>query len=206
MGLWVKLCGMRTHRDVEAAVSAGADAVGFVLTPSIRQVELKLAAELIAELPREVASVAVFYQPERPVVEQARDGAAFDLFQAETAHLAAIDGIATLPVVHDSVRLGAAVDDAFRGSTSGTILLEGFGKGGRGRTPDADRVERLAPLDHIVLAGGLTPENVAGTVVRFRPHGVDVSSGIEATPGAKDSDLMSRFVVAAREAALGVGS
>lgn len=201
MSLWVKLCGVRTQRDIEAAVAAGADAVGVVMTPSVRMVDLDTARDLVLVAPRDLLKVAVFYRPTRAQVEAVRDAVPFDLFQAEPETLQGIEGIEVLPVVHDRPDLASAVAGAAEVAGSGRVLVESAGHGGRGAAPDWGRVAALGNLDHVVVAGGLTPDNVGGVVAALRPAGVDVSSGVESAPGVKDPILMESFVEMARTGA-----
>ncbi|CAN5829867.1 phosphoribosylanthranilate isomerase [soil metagenome] len=204
MSLWVKLCGVRTERDVEAAVAAGADAVGVVMTPSVRMVDIDTALTLVESAPGELLKVAVFYRPERAHVETVRDAVPFDLFQAEAESLDGIEGIEVLAVVHDQPHLTKVVASAAGMSGSGRVLVEGAGHGGKGEAPDWGRVAELGNLDRVVVAGGLTKDNVAGVVATLRPGGVDVSSGVESAPGVKDPDLMKSFVEMARSGAVEV--
>lgn len=201
MSIWVKLCGVRTQGDVEAAAAAGADAVGVVMTPSVRMVDLDTARSLVRTAPRDLLTVAVFYRPTRAQVEAVRDAVPFDLFQAEPESLQGIDGIEVLPVVHDRRDLASAVARAAEMSGGGRVLVESAGHGGKGVAPDWGRVAAVGNLDRVVVAGGLTPDNVAGVVATIRPGGVDVSSGVESAPGVKDPFLMERFVEKARNGA-----
>ncbi len=201
MSLWVKLCGVRTRSDVDAAVAAGADAIGVVMTPSVRMVDLRTARTLVGAAPDDLLKVAVFYRPEQAHVEAVRDAVAFDLFQAETESLEGIGGIDVLPVVHDRPDLITAVARAVEVSGGGRVLVESAGHGGKGTAPDWDRVAAVGNLDRVVVAGGLTPGNVAGVVATLRPGGVDVSSGVESAPGVKDPGLMKSFVEMARSSA-----
>lgn len=201
MSLWVKLCGVRTHRDVDAAAAAGADAVGVVLSPSVRMVDLDTARALVLSAPDDILKVAVFYRPTSAHVEAVRDAIPFDLFQAEPESLVGIDGIEMLPVVHDSSDLGSAVARAATVADGGRVLVESAGHGGKGAAPDWSRVAKVGDLERVVVAGGLTPENVAGIVATVRPGGVDVSSGVESAPGVKDPFLMESFVKMARSGA-----
>ncbi len=200
MSLWIKLCGVRNEADIEAAIQAGADAVGIVLSPSPRQVSPEAAAGLIAVSAGRVSTVAVFYHPDPREVIALHRRIGFDLYQAEPTALPDTEGLLTVPVVHDSDQLGRDVAAARAVSGSGLVLVEGRGKGGHG---DQASPDRLAKLDHrhdIVVAGGLNPTNVGSVVSSLNPGGVDVSSGIERIPGVKDHGLMEKFVAAARAA------
>jgi phosphoribosylanthranilate isomerase len=200
MSLWVKLCGVRSEADIAAAVAAGADAVGMVMTSSVRQIDIHTARRLVAEAEDRLTTVAVFYWPDRDLVESVRDQVPFDLFQAESETLEGISGIQTLPVVHDRPDLASAVRRLTTSLGSRRILVESAGRGGTGLSPDWGRVATIGRLDNVVIAGGLTSENVAAAVANLGPAGVDVSSGVESEPGVKDHELMARFVQAARDA------
>jgi len=200
MSLWVKLCGVRSEADIAAAVAAGADAVGMVMTSSVRQIDIHTARRLVAEAEDRLTTVAVFYWPDRDLVESVRDQVPFDLFQAESETLEGISGIQTLPVVHDRPDLASAVRRLTTSLGSRRILVESAGHGGTGKSPDWGRVATIGRLDNVVIAGGLTSENVAAAVANLGPAGVDVSSGVESEPGVKDHELMARFVQAARDA------
>lgn len=200
MSLWVKLCGVRSEADVAAAVAAGADAVGMVMTPSVRQIDIDTARRLVAEADDQLTTVAVFYMPDRDLVESVRDQVPFDLFQAEPETLEGISGIQTLPVVHDRPDLASAVRRLTTSLRSERILVESAGRGGTGLSPDWGRVAAIGQLGNVVIAGGLTPDNVADLVANLGPGGVDVSSGVESSPGVKDPEMMARFVEAARYA------
>lgn len=200
MSLFVKLCGVRSRVDLDAAVIAGADAVGIVMSPSIRQVDMRTAATLCVLAQRRLVTVGVFYRPNPNEVRRARDEIGFDLIQAETDNLGGISGIAALPVVHDGPDLGGDVDRAFEVAGDGMVLVESSGRGGTGASPDWQRIRTLERRQRIILAGGLKPANVAGAIEVVRPGGVDVSSGIESSPGIKDPSLMGLFVEASRNA------
>ncbi|HEX9865412.1 MAG TPA: phosphoribosylanthranilate isomerase [Acidimicrobiia bacterium] len=198
MTLFVKLCGIANQTDLEAAVEAGADAVGLVITQSPRQVTLSVARSLMSLLPTDVLGVAVFHDPTPQLLLQVQEEVAPDLFQAELRSLAGLPGDRILPVVVDSDSLEADVDRALETTTSGMVLVDSAAKGGSGMPANWDRLANLAVSESIVLAGGLDVRNVAAAVSRVAPFGVDVSSGIERRPGEKDPELMKAFVRAAR--------
>jgi phosphoribosylanthranilate isomerase len=203
MSLFVKLCGIRTPADLEVALDAGADAVGFVLTASVRQIPLAHAARLIRMLPAQVLGVAVFHDPSPGLVRRAEAEIDPDLFQAEPDKLPGVPRHRVLPVVVDGPRLDASVDRALEATDVGMVLVDSAARGGTGRTTSWRRLAALGSVDHVIMAGGLDPTNVATAVSTVRPLGVDVSSGVEDEPGRKDPDLMRAFVAAAREAELG---
>jgi phosphoribosylanthranilate isomerase len=196
--LFVKLCGIANQPDLEAAVDAGADAVGLVITPSPRQVTLSVARSLMSLLPADVLGVAVFHDPTPQLLLQVQEEVAPDLFQAELRSLAGLPGDRILPVVVDSDSLETDLDRALEATTRGMVLVDSAAKGGSGVPANWDRLATLAVSESMVLAGGLDVRNVAAAVSIVAPFGVDVSSGIERRPGEKDPDLMQAFVRAAR--------
>jgi phosphoribosylanthranilate isomerase len=206
LSLFVKLCGIRTPSDLEVAVDAGADAVGFVLTPSVRQIPLSHAARLIRMLPARVLGVAVFHDPSPGLIRRAEAEMEPDLFQAELDKLADVPRHQILPVVVDSPRLDEAVDRALEATEAGMVLVDSALRGGTGQSTSWRRLAALGSVDHVIVAGGLDPKNVSKAVSLVRPFGVDVSSGIEYEPGRKDPDLMRAFVASAREAEVGRGA
>lgn len=198
MTLFIKLCGLRTPADVETAVDAGADAVGFVMTESPRQVSVAQAANLCSLLPANVLGVAVFHDPFPRLVEQVQREVAPDLFQAESGTLRGLPRSRILPVVAEGPGLAHRVETALGATGKGWVLVDSSARGGTGRRVDWEGLGPLSSRNRLVLAGGLTPHNVAEAVRSVRPGGVDVSSGVEQAPGVKDHELMRAFVVAAR--------
>ncbi len=199
----MKICGVRDADGVVAAVDGGADAVGFVFAPSPRQVSVAEARELAADVPPLVARVAVLWRPLAKEVAEVLEGFQPDVLQCEPdrlGHPASGAGTGFLAVLHD----GPHVLEEARGlPREAMVLLEGPGRGGRGTPPDWARAAALARERPLVLAGGLTPENVAEAIRAVRPWGVDVSSGVESSPGKKDPRLIERFLDAVRRSERG---
>lgn len=200
MSLFVKLCGIKTEADLEAAVQVGADAVGFVLTPSPRQISLSQAANLNRMLPDHVLGVAVFHKPSPDLLLRAEEVVGPALFQSEPATLAGLQPDRLLPVVVDGGEMGRRIDEAAATTTREWVLVDSSARGGTGRPVRWERLAQLATSAKMILAGGLDQENVAEVVSGVRPYGVDVSSGIEKAPGVKDPERMRSFVAAARSA------
>ena len=200
MSLFVKLCGIGTEADLEAAVEAGADAVGFVLTPSPRQIPLSVAASLKTRLPESVLGVAVFHDPSPDLLVRAREEVEPDLFQSELSTLVGISTDRLLPVVVDGESLDRDFALAAHSAAREMVLVDSAARGGTGSTPSWERLARLDGPGRLILAGGLDPDNVGAAVAHVRPFGVDVSSGIEKSPGEKDPKRMRAFVEAARSA------
>ncbi len=196
MTLFVKLCGIRTEKDLEVAVETGADAVGFVMTPSPRQVSPPDAARLRALVPPGVLAVAVYHEPSPELVRRVDREVGPDLHQGAAGTL---DGVATgrvLPVVVDGEDVAERVAET--AGHHGMVLVDSRAKGGSGVRPDWGRLAHVAPGSKLILAGGLDPGNLAEAIATVRPFGVDVSSGVERRPGEKDPDLMREFVRVAR--------
>jgi len=192
----VKICGIGTEEAALAADHAGASAVGFVFADSPRRVTPEEAARLAALLDPSIARVAVFRHPTAAEVARVLEAFPADVVQVESGPGATAGrdaGVRILPVLHDGPDLLAdlrSLESAFRDG----ILLEAPGRGGRGVRPDWNRAAKLAEHVPLVLAGGLTPENVGAAIRQVRPAAVDVSSGVESTPGRKDPDLILEFV------------
>jgi phosphoribosylanthranilate isomerase len=190
--MFVKICGLTDSDGVEAAVAAGADAVGFVFAPSVRELTPRRAAELAAHVPRGVIRVAVMRHPAPAAVDEVLRDFSPDWLQTDAEDFASLDlppGCAALPVYREG--RAAAADYPAR------LLFEGA-TSGSGTTADWDEAERIARRSQLILAGGLDAGNVAAAVERVRPWGVDTSSGVESSRGRKDPDKIRRFVALIR--------
>src|SRR5512143_4101316 len=191
--MFVKICGMNSAEAVAAAVRAGADAVGFVFASSPREITPERAKELCTHLPGHVVRVAVMRHPEPARWQQVLEVFAPDWLQTDADDLPAINlpsGCTALPVYRD----GNAPADA---DLPDRLLFEGT-HSGSGRLADWDEAQGLAHVTEVILAGGLTADNV-GDAVRFvKPWGVDVSSGVERQPGEKDPAKIEEFVARVR--------
>ncbi len=195
MRVGVKICGVTRPDAIAAAAAAGADAVGFVFAPSARRVDRARAAALLARVPAGIRRVAVF-AAELPAAELAGLRAlAIDAVQADAAACGAVvdAGFPALPVFRDRPGVDDELD-AYLDARPETRLVVFEGPvSGAGRVPDWTRAERLARRVPLVLAGGLTPANVAAAIAAVRPAMVDVSSGVESAPGVKDPALVAAF-------------
>jgi phosphoribosylanthranilate isomerase len=202
MSVRVKICGLVTLEAVAAAVTAGADAIGFVFADSPRRVSPLTAAALARGLPPHVARVAVFHHPTAALVEEVLAQFAPDWFQSEAEDASVFTAwphIRFLPVFHDGGDLGdrIATHSDFGPGHRRHLLVEGAASG-RGLRADWDRVGALAAGARLVLSGGLDPDNVSEAIRRVRPWGVDVSSGVESSRGVKDPLRIAAFIAAAR--------
>ena len=191
--LWIKICGLTTPESVAAAVRARVDAVGFVFAPSKRQVTPQRATQLCAGVPASIARVAVMQHPTQAQLDEVLAVFRPDILQTDNEDLAMLDIDSSLHI-HPVVRAGRALPL----SLPRRILFEGP-VSGAGTTADWTQAADLARRTELILAGGLNAENVSEAVRIVNPFGVDVSSGVESSPGIKDPALVMRFVSSARE-------
>ena len=199
--LFVKICGCTSEADTLLAVSLGASAVGFVFAPSPRQVTVQLAGDIAKRLPEHVLTVGIFRDeaPQRVVeaVHAAALGAA-QLHGHETA--AETQWVrARVPVVIKAFRAGERAISRFEEFGADYLLMDGENPGS-GQVFDWRLAEGVADHHRLILSGGLRPDNVADAVANLRPAGVDVSSGVESSPGRKDPLLLRDFITRARRA------
>lgn len=198
----VKICGLTNIVDAQAAVNAGADFVGFVFAAeSKRRVTPAVVGEIVRRLPRAVRKVGVFVnEPAAHVVAVLRE-CGLDIAQLHGEELPAVSAEIGPDRVWKVVHLRTPQDVAAALELPAALLVAdtaaGGARGGTGQTGDWALAAQLAARRPLVLAGGLTPENVAAAVAAVRPAAVDVSSGIERAPGIKDHDRLRRFIAAA---------
>jgi phosphoribosylanthranilate isomerase len=200
----IKICGLTRDGDVDAAVAAGADAIGFVLYPkSPRAVSPDRAAELARRLPPFVTPVLLFVNASEADIAQglaAVPHAALQFHGDETPAQCRQPARAYLRAVR--MRPGVdLLDFATSYQDAQALLLDAHvdGYGGGGKAFDWSLIPLGVPLP-VVLSGGLNPANVTDGVLRVRPWAVDVSSGVESAKGIKDAGLMRRFCQAVRDA------
>ena len=194
----VKICGNVTLKDTMAAVEAGADAVGFVFyAKSPRVVSPKAVAAIVSHLPPFVSTVGLFVNESPDLVRQIMSDCGLAYAQLHGEESPQYCAELRLPVVK-AIRVRTREDlanlSAYRVKA---ILLDTYveGKiGGTGATFDWDLAVEAGSWGPIVLAGGLTPGNVGEAVSRVRPYGVDVSSGVESSPGVKDHAKVKAFI------------
>jgi phosphoribosylanthranilate isomerase len=198
--MFVKICGLRTKEHVDAAVEAGADAIGFVFADSVRRVDPRHAAMISADVPRSIKRVAVMLHPSAEEWQLALAIFEPDVLQTDAQDFATLDvpsSIECWPVYREGNN--APVDIGASKGALDTFLYEGA-KSGAGETVDWARAAEVAQQGNMILAGGLSAANVTEAVGIARPFGVDVSSGVESAPGVKDPELIREFINAARAA------
>jgi phosphoribosylanthranilate isomerase len=210
VSVYVKVCGLTRREDALAAVAAGVDAVGLNFWPgSKRVVEVEVAREIAAALPAGVAKVGVFVNaPERRIADVCA-AVGLDVVQLHGDETPELGRALTAEQrrVWRAVRVRDAASlaemDAWPDDACEAILLDNFvpSYGGSGQPFDWSLAHEARRRGRrIVLAGGLTPENVQSAVREVRPWGVDVAGGVERSPGLKDAGKIARFVAAARGA------
>ncbi|MGH9669004.1 MAG: phosphoribosylanthranilate isomerase [Terriglobales bacterium] len=204
----VKVCGLTNLEDALVAAAAGADALGFNFWPgSPRHIEARRAAELIAHLPPFITPVGVVVNESRATVER--------LGRASGARALQLHGDELPEDVEALAAAGFTVIKAFRVGpgfrpqrlrdyrAADAFLLDTRVKGkrgGTGRPFDWSRAQAAGRYGRVLLAGGLTAENVADAIRQAQPWGVDVCTGVEKRPGVKDHARLREFIRRAKEA------
>jgi phosphoribosylanthranilate isomerase len=200
----IKICGLSRPADVEAAVDAGADAIGLVFhPPSPRYLTLEQATVLAADLPPFVTPVGLFVNAERAAVKAAIEaipGLMLQFHGDETVAECAAYGRPFMKVARMATGLDL-LDFARRFEPAAALLLDAHvdSFGGAGKVFDWSLVPAGVPL-RLVLSGGLHVGNVVAGIQQLRPWAVDVSSGVESSRGVKDAAAIRRFCDAVREA------
>lgn len=198
----VKICGITNREDAHAAIELGADALGFVFAKSPRQVTKEQARDIIRNLPPFVTTVGVFVDEKADVIKEICDFCGIHTIQLhgneQPAYLNELEGYKIIKAFRikeedDLKPLANYKPHAF--------LLDSFVKGVMGGTGVSFSWE-IARQAHkygtIILSGGLTPENVKEAIQIVKPYAVDVSSGVESSPGKKDKLLMKQFIMNAK--------
>ena len=224
MGMIIKVCGITNVTDAQAAVEAGADMLGFILYPGSRRcVTPDQARQLLLELAAaraHVMTVGVFVNETPIAIRQALDYCGLDAAQLHGEEPPELLGLsddqpaplagraykalrpASLDEAHAQAHRYALPIDRRAAGRLPALLLDAYDpqlRGGTGQTGDWRLAAALAQQYPLLLAGGLTPTNVAQAIVAVRPWGVDVASGVETAPGRKDPAALSAFIAAARQ-------
>ncbi len=233
--MWIKICGITSIEDAELAIAAGADALGFVFAESPRRVTPESVRDIVNQLPRTVEKVGVFVDSTLDEIIAVHQTAGLTGVQLHSANRGVSpqdlragvrvtsSPLRVLQVVRydgDSSRFAlelrrlhaSSAVDGRQDSVLHAVLVDTcvVGKqGGTGKTFDwlaaRDSFLQQAPHLQLIAAGGLHPENVRHAIHTLRPWGVDVSSGVEASPGRKDPDRVAAFIRAARAAEMELG-
>jgi phosphoribosylanthranilate isomerase len=194
----VKICGVRRLEDAQLACELGANAIGFVFWPeSPRFVDPFRARAIVVALPPLVTAVGVFVDQPSDYVSGVAGLVKLGAVQLHGNEPAAAYARSAHRVIKavtvkndvDAIRIAGVPDHV-------TVLLDAHDpvqRGGTGRTIDWSIAAAIARSRRVILSGGLTSENVAEAITRVRPYAVDVSSGVESTPGVKDPEKLRRF-------------
>lgn len=200
-----KFCGLRREDDVRVAVECGAAAVGFMLTKSPRQITPEQCAELRALVPEGIRTHGVFAHDEPSRIRQLVGDLSLDVAQVhgpddDPAFWTALEGI---PLVRAYRVRGPETLALLETERGRAFLLDAYVPGlpgGTGATFDWHLARQASAIGQVILAGGLTPENVADAIEQAQPAMVDVSGGIEREKGVKDHARMRAFAEAVRQA------
>ncbi|MEY2438473.1 MAG: phosphoribosylanthranilate isomerase [Acidimicrobiaceae bacterium] len=199
--MFVKICGITSEEDALLAVAMGADAVGFVFAPSSRQIAAGKARDIARRLPPEVLTVGVFRDESAQRVVDVVNGAGLRAAQ--------LHGHETVEHTRSVRSRVSFVIKAFAAGDPTLERADDFGADavlvdsptpGSGDMFDWSLAEGAPHGRRVILAGGLTPDNVAEAIARVRPWGVDVSTGVESEPGRKDARKVRDFIRAAKSA------
>ena len=202
----IKICGITSVADARLAIDAGADALGMIFAESSRKVDLNIVADIVAVAPAWVTLVGVFVNPSREAIANALVHGLIPQYSGSEMpeFCEQMSGGRYLKVFHiqPGVAYHAADFAELDAYTKATFMFDtsvGGKSGGTGVAFDWGVVKELSATRPVIVAGGLTPENVGACVRHVRPFGVDVRSGVEAD-GKKDEAKVCAFVRAVREA------
>ena len=199
----LKVCGITRVADALHAVEHGATALGFVFWPrSPRCVDPGAVAEIVGELPPTVITAGVFVNESSDQIARTMDKARLTHVQLHGDEPVSYGDVLSWPILR-SVTLDTSMAVVSTWPVGTTLLLDAADperRGGTGQAVDWGKAAALARARRVVLAGGLTPENVSEAIVTVRPYGVDVSSGVEHAPGLKSPEKVSRFLANALKA------
>ncbi|MHB1000641.1 MAG: phosphoribosylanthranilate isomerase [Armatimonadota bacterium] len=207
----VKICGITNTEDALAAAEAGVDFLGFIFAESPRKVDAETAASIIKELPPYITTVGVFAGLDAEAIVEIIKKTGLDCAQvydhaacnmAPVAKEVGCRRVIRVFNIKNDDDIEKMKADAVKCDCGGFLMdayVDGQA-GGTGRTFDWDLAARAMSCGKsIILAGGLTPDNVAEAVARVNPRVVDVSSGVEASPGKKDHDKIREFIRNAKQ-------
>jgi phosphoribosylanthranilate isomerase len=193
----VKICGIARAPDALAAVEAGATAIGLVFAESPRRVALEVARHIVSQLPPFFPVVGVFRDPSADDVRRTLAACSLTHLQfhgREDPEFVRSFGFPALKAIPISSPADLDLARAFLRAAPGVLLMADAREPGSGRTCDWGVARALAAETPLVLAGGLTPDNVRDAIAQVAPAAVDVSSGVESAPGVKDHEKIAAFV------------
>ena len=197
--MFVKICGITRLQDALCAVEHGADAIGFIFAESKRKVSVSIVSEIVEQLPKNFLTIGVFRdQNPQQIIETIHEaglvGAQLHGQESvqEVAEVASVIKFIVKSVVAGSV-------DAKNADQFATeMIMVDSANPGSGTNYDLNLLRELPPSVRLILSGGLTVSNVVSSIRTASPWGVDVSSGVESTPGIKDYSKIRDFIANAR--------
>jgi phosphoribosylanthranilate isomerase len=196
----IKICGITREADALGAVAQGANALGFIFAPSTRKVDVETVHDIVKRVPKDILTVGVFRNANIDEIVEV----------VKTAQLSAVQ-LHGHESVADVSRIKGYVDTVIKAVVCDTQLLTEFDESdadfllvdgenpGSGEPHDFEPLRRVTLLTPVIAAGGLTPLTVGSVVRNYPVSGVDVSTGVESSPGLKDPVLVAQFVQAARD-------
>ncbi len=194
----VKVCGITNLADALAAVEFGTDMLGFIFANSPRRIEAKTAKDIIANLPRSVLKVGVFMDHPVNEVNEISEFCRFDMAQLHGSETPEFCAAITVKVIKSFSPEILPNPDRLTGYPVEAFILDRQ-KGAKIRPEELWPIAQGIAANHrLILAGGLTPENVAEAIQSVRPYAVDVASGVESQPGIKDHQKMKDFINSAK--------
>lgn len=193
--MFVKICGITNESDALLAVAMGTDAVGFIFAPSARQVAPTIARDIARRLPPEVLTVGVFKDesPQRVVEVVNTMGLRGAQLSGHESPAEARWVSQRVPFTVKAFSVGDHLLEKVDDYEVNAIMIDSASPGS-GQVFDWNFTEQLPVDRHLILAGGLTPDNVAEAIERVRPWGVDVATGVETAPGRKDALKVRYFI------------
>ena len=199
--MFIKICGITNEDDALLAVALGADAIGFVFAPSVRQINAQKVYDITRRLPPEILTVGVFRDEHPKRVIELVHTSGVKAAQLH-GHERPEDVLAVSQHVRTVIKgVSAGGVDASRAHQFHTpYILVDAPSPGSGKVFDWHLAAEVPVTVNLILAGGLTADNVAAGIAQVNPWGVDVSSGVESESGKKDPLLLKRFIDAARHA------
>ncbi len=215
--MWIKICGITSLEDAEVAIAAGADALGFVFAESPRRVYPQAVRDITEKLPQSIEKIGVFVDASFDDITQTCEAAGLTGVQLHGSHAHNSKSLRTsigkasrvLQVVrYDGDAAGFAAElRIFHNNSADAVLIDTCVAGRQGGTgipfdwtEARESFLREAPHLRLITAGGLRPENIRHAIQTLEPWGVDVSSGVEASPGKKDPQRVAEFIRIARNA------
>ena len=197
--MFVKICGITNVKDALDAIELGADAVGFLFTESPRKISVSKASEIVKQLPANFLTIGVFRDQEaREVIDTVREVGLLG------AQMHGRESVAEVAEVIEHVRwvaksVIAGSQEALKADEFGTsLILVDSANPGTGTSYDLNLLQQIPKALRLILSGGLTVTNVGESIKVVSPWGVDVSSGVETSPGVKDRTKMRDFIKNAR--------